>query len=108
MKLTPQQHDAVHRIGQDVCVIAGPGSGKTRVLAERFSWLVADQGISPRNILALTFTDKAASEMEHIVLSAGQRGLQLRVPVVPLLNLLRARLSDITAAEGEGEPDATE
>ena len=54
------------------------------------------------------FLDKAASEMEHIVLSAGQRGLQLRVPVVPLLNLLRARLSDISAAEGEGEPDATE
>ena len=67
MKLTPQQHDAVHRIGQDVCVIAGPGSGKTRVLAERFSWLVADQGISPRNILALTFTDKAASEIRDRV-----------------------------------------
>ena len=67
MKLTPQQHDAVHRIGQDVCVIAGPGSGKTRVLAERFSWLVADQGISPRNILALTFTDKAASEIKDRV-----------------------------------------
>jgi hypothetical protein len=39
-------------------------------------------------------------------LSAGQRGLQIRVPVVPLMNLLRARLSDISAAEGEEEPSA--
>lgn len=49
------------------------------------------------------FLDKSASELEHIVLSAGQRGLQLRVPVVPLMNLLRARLADLIAAEGEGE-----
>ena len=64
MKLTPQQHDAIHRIGQDACVIAGPGSGKTRVLAERFAWLIQDKGISPRNILALTFTEKAANEIK--------------------------------------------
>jgi Cys-tRNA(Pro)/Cys-tRNA(Cys) deacylase len=51
------------------------------------------------------FLDKAATELEHIVLSAGQRGLQLRVPVVPLLNLLRARLAEVCADEGEGEDD---
>lgn len=52
------------------------------------------------------FLDKAATELEHIVLSAGQRGIQLRVPVVPLLNLLRARLAEVCAPDGEGEPDA--
>lgn len=49
------------------------------------------------------FLHRAASELEHIVMSAGQRGYQLRVPVVPLLNLLRARLADVCGiADGEG------
>jgi Cys-tRNA(Pro)/Cys-tRNA(Cys) deacylase len=65
-------------------------------------------GLMLRDKNWMLFLEKSASELEHIVLSAGQRGLQIRVPVVPLMNLLRARLADITAAEGEGEPDATE
>jgi ATP-dependent helicase/nuclease subunit A len=66
MTLTPAQHAAIHRTGQDVCVVAGPGSGKTRVLVQRFCWL-AQQGVSPRNILAITFTDKAANEIKERV-----------------------------------------
>ena len=55
----------------DICVMAGPGSGKTRVLAERFRWLVAEKGVDPRSILAITFTEKAANNMrERLVNSA--------------------------------------
>lgn len=59
------QRAAVERWGQDVCVVAGPGSGKTRVLIERFRWLVAHKGIDPRRILAVTFTEKAATEIKR-------------------------------------------
>ena len=61
--LDPEQLAAVTRTGQDVCVIAGPGSGKTRVLVERFAWLV-EQGADPEKILAITFTEKAANEIK--------------------------------------------
>ena len=60
MRFSPEQERSAHRLGQDVCVVAGPGSGKTRVLAERFCWLVREQGIKPDRILAITFTEKAA------------------------------------------------
>ncbi len=67
MTLTPSQLAAVTRTGQDVCVIAGPGSGKTRVLTERFAWLVETMDVSPRSILAITFTNKAAAEIRDRV-----------------------------------------
>jgi ATP-dependent helicase/nuclease subunit A len=65
MNLDPQQLAAARRIGQDVCVDAGPGSGKTRVLVERFAWLVEAQQVPPRRILAITFTEKAAGEIKR-------------------------------------------
>jgi ATP-dependent helicase/nuclease subunit A len=65
MKLTPAQIDAIRRSGQDVCVVAGPGSGKTSVLIERFAWLVEDRNIDPSRILAITFTEKAATEIKE-------------------------------------------
>lgn len=61
-ELDHNQRRAVQREGQDVCVVAGPGSGKTRVLVERFAWLV-DRGLDPARILAITFTEKAATEI---------------------------------------------
>lgn len=64
------QRAAVERWGQDVCVVAGPGSGKTRVLIERFRWLVETQGIAPGRILAVTFTDKAATEIKKRLIQA--------------------------------------
>ena len=60
--LNNAQRQAVKRTGQDVCVVAGPGSGKTRVLVERFAWLV-ESGVDPEKILAITFTEKAANEI---------------------------------------------
>lgn len=65
MPLSDRQSAAAHRLAQDVCVVAGPGSGKTSVLIERFSWLVRERGIEPSRILAITFTDKAATEIRE-------------------------------------------
>jgi ATP-dependent helicase/nuclease subunit A len=53
-----------------VCVVAGPGSGKTSVLIERFVWLVREQGVSPAQILAITFTERAANEIKTRLVNA--------------------------------------
>lgn len=65
MILSAKQQAAATRTGQDVCIVAGPGSGKTRVLIERFAWLVREQKIPAGRILAITFTEKAATEIKH-------------------------------------------
>lgn len=61
--LNPAQAQVVAAPHQDMLVLAGAGSGKTRVLVQRIVWLVRDQGLSPYAILAVTFTNKAAKEM---------------------------------------------
>lgn len=61
--LNPAQAEVVAAPDQDMLVLAGAGSGKTRVLVQRIVWLVRQQGLSPHGILAVTFTNKAAKEM---------------------------------------------
>ena len=61
---TASQLGAIDYRQQDACVVAGPGSGKTTVLVERYRALVEDHRIDPRNILAITFTEKAAANMK--------------------------------------------
>jgi len=97
-KLNKQQKNAVTSIEGPVMILAGAGSGKTRVIIERIAYLIEKRNVSPRQILAVTFTNKAAEEMRvrlEKILSVKNKGVHLSTFHSLGVSLLRKSINNL-------------
>ncbi len=91
--LNPQQQAAVEHMGSPLLVLAGAGSGKTRVITQKVAWLIRKAHVDAKNIAAITFTNKAAREMKQraneLLSSDESRGLTVSTFHTLGLNIIR-------------------
>jgi DNA helicase-2/ATP-dependent DNA helicase PcrA len=100
--LNPAQREAVEAVQGPVLILAGPGSGKTRVIAHRIAYLIKVLGISPHRIMAVTFTNKAAREMKERVY--GLLGQRVEELTLGTFHRICARILRTEASHIELEP----
>lgn len=96
--LNPQQLEAVQHYEGPLLILAGAGSGKTRVLTHRIAWLMEEKNVQPWNIMAITFTNKAAGEMRERVermLEEGSAGVWVATFHSTCVRILRRHIEMI-------------
>jgi DNA helicase-2/ATP-dependent DNA helicase PcrA len=93
--LNPEQRRAAEAVRGPVCILAGAGSGKTTTITRRIAWQVASGAVRPHEVLAVTFTDKAAAEMRSRLERLGVEGVEART-------FHSAALAQLRRMRGEG------